>query len=419
LVVGAGAAGLMAGIAAARRGARVRVLDGREKIGAKILVAGGGRCNVTNVKVDATRFHTENPDRSSKSFVARVLRSFSVEQTHRFFDEIGVPLKLEPEMGKYFPVSDSGRTVLNALLQELKNSGAQLVTGCLVSGIEYSNGLWKVCTARETLQTRAVVVCTGGLALPKSGSNGAGLEWARNLGHTIIATTPALTPLLSNYHLHNILSGVTLPAQLTLHSDASTQSKILARYSGSFLFTHTGYSGPVALNISRHVARDKKQFPGATVFLRLLPQVQDSETARWWHQFTGQRAKQNIINALGEILPRRVAEMICEYSKTSPQVLVGKLSSQDNTKLQTALFAFPLRIHGVADYTKAETTAGGVSLEEIESSSMMSKKYSGLFFAGEVCDVDGWLGGYNFQWAWSSGFVAGRGAAKFAQNKEE
>jgi predicted Rossmann fold flavoprotein len=412
-IIGAGAAGLMAGIAAARlekegRRPRVLVLDGQTKIGAKILVAGGGRCNVTNERVDASRFHTASVAPSlNKSFVARVLRSFSVEQTHRFFHEAGVDLKLEPT-GKYFPVSDSSRTVLNALLEELRRSGATLRTGCRVNSLKKEGDLWhlRATQGEEKIEicARAVLICTGGLALPKSGSDGAGLQWARTLGHTIVPTTPALTPLLANPARHASLSGITHEARLILRDN----SKVLADYSGSFLWTHTGYSGPVALNISRHFARD-----GGIIHLRLWPEIEDEAVARAWHEWTQKHAKQSVFNALTQRLPVRVVEMLLHEARIVDGP-VGKLAPQRSHALREAVLNLELPVASVAPYHKAEATAGGVSLDELESASLMSRLQPGLFFAGEVCDVDGWLGGYNFQWAWSSGTVAGRGAAKYA-----
>ena len=420
VIIGAGAAGLMAGIFAARarlidnqgdeKAPRVLVIDSQAKIGAKILVAGGGRCNVTNEFVDASRFHTSAQSAHiSKSFVARVLRSFSVEQTHRFFSEIDVPLKLE-ETGKYFPVSDSARTVLNALLTELKNCGAELRTECGVTALNRDGEAWRVRAGGEEIGARAVIVCTGGLALPKSGSNGAGYEFARRFGHTIVATTPALSPLLASPTPHAHLSGITLPARLTLRDG----EKILASYSGSFLFTHVGYSGPPALNISRQYAREHLAHPRAEIFLSLLPSVESGGEARWWHDFIGREARKTLHNALAALLPQRVAETVAARAKVRPDSVVGRLSNEEAARVKRELFAARLPISQVAPYVKAEATAGGVCLDEIESATMMSRRAAGVFFAGEVCDVDGWLGGYNFQWAWSSGAVAGRAAAKWS-----
>ncbi|HVF10644.1 MAG TPA: aminoacetone oxidase family FAD-binding enzyme [Abditibacteriaceae bacterium] len=410
IVIGAGAAGLMAAIAAAEGGARVRLLDSQTKIGAKILVAGGGRCNVTNEFVDASRFHTEsdvNSTKGSRSFVGRVLRAFSLEETHRFFDRIGVPLKLE-ETGKYFPVSNSARTVLNALVQSTRDAGAELETGQAVTAVQRDGDSWMVRTASGVLHARAIVLCSGGLALPKSGSNGAGYNFATGLGHTLVATTPALSPLLAHPAAHAELSGITLAVRLSL-CDGKMR---LAQYDGSFLFTHTGYSGPAALNISRHVARERWRYPQAAVFLRLLPDVIEGDEGRFWQEFVRQNAKKSTANALAERLPRRVAEMVACGANLPPNLALGRLSPVQQSGVRAALLALPLPVRAVADYVKAEATAGGISLEEIEPATMMSRLQPGLFFAGEICDVDGWLGGYNFQWAWSSGTAAGRAAAR-------
>ncbi|MDF2440024.1 MAG: hypothetical protein JWN98_1008 [Abditibacteriota bacterium] len=451
VVIGAGAAGMMAAIAAAQirlegRAAKVLLLDGREKIGAKILVSGGTRCNVTNEWVHPSRFHTESdPYRAAafkgdglRSFVGRVLRAFSTEQTHRFFDSIGVQLKLE-ETGKYFPVTDSARTVLNALLRAVDDAGAQLRTGMRVQNIKKTEAGYcldvQSSGGEEAIEARSVIVCTGGLALPKSGSDGAGYVWAKQFGHTIVRTTPALTPLLSGANAHTHLSGITLPVRLKLgvapslapaasqvhakgNAEKNNAQSTLAQYDGSFLFTHWGYSGPVALNISRHVARDTT--PEARVSMRLLPEVEEGAEGRYWQEFVRVHSKKNLPNALSEILPRRVAETIAKYAvgDAMQSTLVGKLSNEQNRRAREQLLDAPLAISAVADYVKAETTAGGVSLAEIEPATMMSFLEPGLFFAGEVCDVDGWLGGYNFQWAWSSGVVAGRAAARLALRSE-
>lgn len=419
IIIGAGAAGLMTAIHAARlrvgeRAANVLLLDGREKIGAKILVSGGGRCNVTNEYVHPARFHTESDPggpaalkgEGNKSFTGRVLRAFSQQNTLQFFETLGVELKLE-ETGKYFPTSDAARTVLNALVAEVKASGAQMQTGVKVEQLRHDESGFALRTSAGTLTARAVVLCTGGLALPKSGSDGAGLKWAQQLGHRVVETTPALAPLLRHRSPHAHLSGIALPVRLRFIGQKQVD------YTGSFLFTHTGYSGPVALNVSRHVARDHS--PGAKLSLRLLPDVQDNEEGAFWQEFVKQHSKKTVANALAGHFPRRVCETIAEQAlgKTAATVTVGQLSSEQQKKVRATLFAQALPIDEVAPYVKAETTAGGVALDEIEPATMMSKRVPGLFFAGEICDVDGWLGGYNFQWAWSSGTVAGRAAARW------
>jgi predicted Rossmann fold flavoprotein len=339
-----------------------------------------------------------------RSFVGRVLRAFSPESTHRFFESIGVILKLE-ETGKYFPITDSARTVLNALLQAVKDAGAELRTGVLVQGIERDGNQWRIETSNGVMVCRAVVICTGGLALPKSGSEGAGLNWAKQLGHRIVHTTPALTPLLCEDSPYAHLSGIAVPVRLRFIGEKTTD------YEGPLLFTHTGYSGPVALNISRHVAREK-----GAVKMRLLPDVKDGEEGVFWQAFVKRHSQKIFANALTEYFPRRVAETISLLSigEFVYHPNVGQLDREQQKAVRAALFNQELKIDKVADYVKAEATSGGVALDEIEPATMMSKLQSGLFLAGEVCDVDGWLGGYNFQWAWSSGTVAGRASARFA-----
>lgn len=421
VVIGAGAAGLMTAIEAANirvegKAAKVLLLDGREKIGAKILVSGGTRCNVTNEFVHPSRFNTESdPNREfakkgdgGKSFVGRVLRAFSPEATTRFFESRGCPLKLE-ETGKYFPVSDSARDVLNLLVRGVADASAELRTGLRVNELERGDDGWRIATNAGDFEAGAVVICTGGLALPKSGSDGAGYGFARQFGHSIIATTPALTPLLARSAPHENLSGIAVPARLALQDGQS-----IARHEGSFLFTHQGYSGPVALNISRHFAR--RSNTGSRVTMRILPQVAEGAEGAFWQEFVKAHSKKTLPNALSEYLPRRVRETIVAQAlgeKDATTFALGRLSSEQQKTVRAALFDLPLALTDVADYVKAEATAGGVSLAEIEPATMMSKLQHGLFFSGEVCDVDGWLGGYNFQWAWSSGAVAGRAAARW------
>ena len=402
----------MAAIAAAKAGARVRILEGNplKRLGAKILVSGGSRCNVTNEHVVPARFHGEG----AAPFVSRILRSFSPADTHRFFESIGVELKLEPT-GKFFPVSDSSRTVLNALLRAVDESGATLSTESPVLELSFVDERWHLKLPAETVIARAVLIATGGLALPKSGSDGRGYALVGKFGHTLVETTPALTPLLSQTAPHAGMSGLTLPVRLRLFREAEAKSHLqLASYEGSFLFTHVGYSGPVALNMSRHLARVQPTFPHASVFASWLPEVGVDEEGAWWQNFQRSNSRRNVANSLAAILPNRLAETVSTRSGAGAH-LVGSLNRAQIAEVKRELFTAHLPVSSVAPYDKAETTAGGVALKEIEPATMMSRLRPGLFFAGEVCDVDGWLGGYNFQWCWSSGVVAGRAAAKWCR----
>ena len=401
VVIGAGAAGLMAALTAARARANVVLLDSQEKIGAKILISGGGRCNVTNEHVDASHFHS-----GSREFVARVLDAFGLPQTLHFFQELGVPLKLEPEMGKYFPVSDSADTVLDALVTAVRCAGVRL--RCAQNVHEVTPGdTWTVRTADHEFSPRAVILCTGGLSLPKSGSNGAGYAMAGKLGHSIVHTTPALSPLISESATHAGLSGVTLPVRLTWKE----HREILAAYEGSFLFTHTGYSGPAALNVSRHIARDLKDHPAAALHCRFVPAVPDGGEREFEAYVLDEYRGHGPYAMAARFMPRRVADMVCDAAEVNPRVTMARMPAPDRRRLFASMLDHRLRVTEVDGYRKAEATAGGVCVDEVDSATMMSRLVPGLFLAGEILDVDGQLGGYNFQWAWSSGFVAGNAAA--------
>lgn len=404
VVIGAGAAGLMAALMAARAGASVVLLDSQEVIGAKILVSGGGRCNVTNESVEPKHFHSGSP-----ALVEAVLGAFNVEDTLDVFGQLGVPLKLEPEMGKYFPVSDSAHTVLDALVNAVRQAGVRLRCGQAVSAVEPGTK-WTVTTPEREYEASAVIICTGGLALPKSGSTGTGYVMASRLGHTIVQTTPALSPLLADCPAHAELSGVTLPVRLTWKSD----DEVLAQYEGSFLFTHTGYSGPPALNVSRHIARDKQAYPAAELTARFVPAVPEGGEDEFWDYVLSEYGGFRSVAMVSHFVPRRVAEMICAVADVPGNVALARMSARDWRHLAKAMLDQPLPVTDIDGYRKAEATAGGVDANEVDPSTMMSRFVPGLFLAGEVLDVDGQLGGYNFQWAWSSGAVAGRAAGLFA-----
>lgn len=405
IVAGAGAAGLMAAFTAAERGAEVLLLDSRPAIGAKILVAGGGRCNVTNARISADCYNA-----GSSAFVAQVLAAFPLSETREFFAESGVRLK-EEEAGKLFPTTNSSQTVLDALLSRLKASHARLRAGAAVRNVAPCREGWRVETERGVLSARAVILCTGGLALPKSGSTGDGYKLASRLGHHVVWTTPALSPLLADPPIHAALSGITLPVRLSLVDEAGTT---LASAEGSFLFTHHGYSGPAALDLSRHVVRLRREHTNATVVARYLPHVPPGGERKWLDDLVRTSAGRTAFGALNALLPKRLADHIAHTCGAPADVPLGRLNTLERRLLADAVLNAVLPVSAVDGYRKAEATAGGVCLDEVDPDTMMSRLAPGFFLAGEVLDVDGRLGGYNFQWAWSSGAVAGRAAAAYA-----
>lgn len=421
-IIGAGAAGLMAAIFAgrtdqARRAAaaeetdakplRIAALDGAAKVGAKILVAGGGRCNVTHDVVLPEDYNGGQP-RS----ITRVLRSFDVAKTVAFFADLGVELKRE-ETGKFFPVTDKAQTVLDALLGAATAAGAEVWTGCRVTKIEPAEGGYTIEHSRGRTFARTVILATGGLALPKTGSDGAGYAFAEALGHTRTVTTPALVPLvLAAGHWVTTLSGLSLEAELRV---AAAGGRVLRKQRGSLLFTHFGLSGPAAMDISRHWIAARAADPGAMLTVSLVPDEDFASLERWWMETAAARPKATVASALRPRFPERFACALAAYGAgIDPQTSLGQLSRESRRALVRAMTALPLPVERDRGYTFAEVTAGGVPLEEIDPATMASRRRAGLFLCGEILDVDGRIGGYNFQWAWCSGRLAGIAAAKAA-----
>jgi hypothetical protein len=406
LVIGAGAAGLFAATwagrtaAAAGRSLSIVTVDGARKLGAKILVAGGGRCNVTHEAVSAADYAGATPPA-----IRKVLRRFDVPDTVRFFAAAGVDLKRE-DTGKLFPVSDSARMVLEALVREATRAGATLVHPARVTRLERSATGFVATTDAARMSCRRVVLCTGGRSLPKSGSDGGGYELARSLGHSLTAPiVPALVPLvLTTGHWITALSGLTLPTEVTLHAAGGRR---ITASAGSTLCTHVGLSGPAVLDVSRHWLVARHHDPAVTLSLNWLP----GETAESVDRLLVEGRSRGPLAVLRDRLPDRLARMLCELAGAAA---AGDTPREPRRKLAALVAATPLPIVGDRGFTAAEATAGGVPLTEVRLETMESRLCPGLHFAGEVLDVDGRIGGFNFQWAWASGFVAGTAAAQAA-----
>ena len=406
LVVGAGAAGLFAATWAGRTAQaadpasprpRILVVDGARKLGAKILVAGGGRCNVTHHAVSEADYAGGTP-----AAIRKVLRRFPVADTIRFFEEAGVALKRE-DTGKLFPVTDSARTVLEALIAEATKAAAEIRHPARVTAIEATPDGFVAATDVGAIAARRVILCTGGKSLPKSGSDGGGFALARSLGHSLAEPlVPALVPLvLEHGHWITGLSGLTLPTTVTL---ATATGKRLFATTGSTLCTHVGLSGPAVLDISRHWLIGRHADAGVTLSLNWLPGMTTEDCDRLLVE--GQR--RGAVAVLRDHVTDRLARTLCELAGAPT---TGDVPRDARRRLATLATATPLPVVGDRGFAVAEATAGGVPLAEVRLETMESRIRPGLFFAGEVLDVDGRIGGFNFQWAWASGFVAGSTAA--------
>jgi predicted Rossmann fold flavoprotein len=395
-VVGAGAAGLMAAIFAGRTGTRVTLLDGAPRIGAKILISGGGRCNITHYVVTAADFN------GNRNAIARVLRTFDVEATIAFFAELDVPLKRE-EGGKLFPVSNRARDVIEALLGAANAAGVNVVTGEKVTKITAGDQSFLI---NDHLTTRSVILATGGKSVPKTGSDGSGYLLVRALGHTVTDLFPALVPLLLEPgHWLTRLSGSSVDAELFVKGPGG---RILHRASGSMLFTHFGLSGPVVLDISRHWIAESRAGSGAvSLHANLLP----GEAFESLDVTLIAEARRNPMMTIAGVLRRRgIPDRLAAALAPDTTPLV-RVTREDRQAVVRNVVDLPLSVTRDRGFEYAEVTAGGVPLSEVDVRTMASRVLPGLFLCGEILDVDGKIGGYNFQWAWASGKLAGESAA--------
>ena len=405
-VLGAGAAGLMAAIAAgreaARRGRALRIvaLDGARTLGAKILVAGGGRCNVTHHAVTEQAYAG-----GSRNTIRRVLRGFDVPETVGFFRDLGVDLKRE-DTGKLFPTTDSARTVLDALLRAAREARVELRHPARVARVERAGDAFLLAGEWGDLHADRLVLATGGKALPKTGSDGAGYAFARALGHSITDRVfPALVPLVLDPACPlRALAGLTRPMRIELRAGTG---KRLLEFTNSTLCTHFGLSGPAVMDISRHFLDARHHDPAAHLVACFLPEASREALERDLLAL-GPRRVRTWARAL---LPERLAEALAAAAGVPPETPGANLKKDARRALLAALLAFPLPVTADRGFTHAEVTAGGVPLDEIDPRTMASRRCPGLFLCGEILDADGRIGGFNFQWAWASGHLAGVAAA--------
>ncbi len=404
-VVGAGAAGLMAAIAAARATPHVPVVafDGAPRLGAKILIAGGGRCNVTHHVVSERDFHG-----STAPAIRRVLRAFDVEATRAFFEAEGVPLKREPT-GKLFPVSDRARDVLQALLDAARRAGVHLRVPARVTDVrgDADEGfLVDVAGVPTGERFGAVVLATGGRSVPKTGSDGSGHALAARLGLPLTPRIfPALVPLrLAEGHPLRALSGLATDVQLTVVSGTGRR---LSTVTGALLCTHQGLSGPAVLDVSRLWQAARDEDPQAELLVHWLGDIAPEDLDSRLQQHGARPVRR----ALAPPLPDRLADALCGLAGVDPDQSGATLTREARKRLVGACTALRLPVTGTRGFEVAEVTAGGVPLAAL-TPGLEARTRPGLFLCGEVCDVDGRIGGFNFQWAWASGTVAGRAAAR-------
>lgn len=399
VVVGAGAAGLMAAIAAREADARVTLVESTAHGGRKILISGGGRCNVLPSEPAPERFVSD----ATPALVRRLLNAWPLREQVRYFeDTLGVPLALETESGKVFPASDRARDVRDALVERATALGVAFLFDTPVGAVESHHSGWRVSSTRASIDADRLIIATGGLSVPSTGSTGFGFDVARATGHTVHSTYPALTPLTATPAVHQDLAGISLAVTLTARS-----LRAEARASGGFLFTHRGYSGPAVLDVS-HVAVRSLESGGEPARIRVAWTSLDA--AAWTRELT--EARTLVTTAVGRHLPHRLAERLVAEAGIDLGRPAAQLRREERAALVARLTSYELPWTGHEGYRPAEVTGGGVALDELHRATLESRRAPGLHFCGEVLDAFGPIGGHNFQWAWSTGRTAGRGAAR-------
>lgn len=403
IVIGAGAAGLLAAIRAAELGRRTLLLEKNRRPGVKILMSGGTRCNITHATDNRGIVDAFGPP---GRFLHSALAALSVQATVDLFEAEGVATKVEPT-GKIFPVSNKAADVLDALLRRLRRGGAALALDEPLRELRWADGRFAVATSRRALSAPRVILTTGGRSYPGSGTTGDGYGITAQFGHTVVTPRPALAPVRVAAPWLAGLRGVTLP-DLGLRVLDGQQT--LARKRGALLFAHFGLSGPVVLDVSRVISQHARPETLA-LEIDLLPELKEPELDHWLRTESIASGKKQLAVVLAERLPRSVCDIALTLAGLSADRRAAALSRAERTQLVQGIKRLILPVTGTLGFEKAEVTAGGVALDEVDSRSMASMRQQGLFIAGEVLDLDGPIGGYNFQAAFSTGWLAGTAAA--------
>jgi len=391
----------MAALFAAREGAETLLLERTHGGGKKILISGGGRCNILPAALDARRFVTD----SSENSMRKMLRSWPLAEQRRFFeDDMQLPLVEEEGTGKLFPVTQRARDVYERLRDAGVQAGVDFRGNTFVEDVHPTRDGWQLQIAGEAaIDCDRVIVATGGCSIPKTGSDGSGFTFARALGIPLHTLYPALTPVTSHNPLFTSLAGIAVPVTLTAVDGARR-----AEARGNLLFTHRGYSGPALLDVSHVIVRAaEEQRQDARLLVRWT-----EETEEQWRTRLQASSSGSVLSLLRRIVPERLAVALCAAADVPSDRTLHQLRREERRRLLDVIFRCPLPWNGHEGYRKAEVTGGGVPLSEVRPATMESRAHPGLHFCGEVLDVFGPIGGYNFSWAWATARTAGMAAAR-------
>jgi predicted Rossmann fold flavoprotein len=412
IVIGGGSAGLMASVSASEHGAKVLLLDKGDKLGRKLGISGGGRCNVTNAKEqDELIKHIPGNGR----FLHSALASFSNRDIMHFFEDMGIRLK-EEDNGRMFPVSDKAKTVVDALVNRVRSQGVDIRINSPVADVLFTNGRVDGVKLKsgEEIKTKTVIVAVGGKSVPHTGSTGDGYAWAEKAGHSITDLFPTEVPLTSNepFIRSKELQGLSL-RNVSL-SVWNPKGKKVIEHQGDMIFTHFGISGPIALRCSQFVVKLRKQYkvPLVKLTIDLKPDQSADEVYTETFQLSMAEPKKAIKNVLKGYLPERMLPLIFHLSGLKEDITYDIIPKQSWLEMAKIVKAFPVDINGTLSIEEAFVTGGGVNLKEIDPKTMQSKLMGGLFFCGEVLDIHGYTGGYNITAAFTTGYSAGKSAAE-------
>ncbi len=404
-IIGAGPAGLMAAIFSAIGGAKTTVFEANTTAGRKLLLTGGGRCNITHdcgIK-DFVRAFGEK-----YRFVQHCLHEFGPMDLRKFFAGNGLPTKVQKD-GCVFPITERSSNVRDILVAEAKRKGVVFIYGSRIKKIDKTDRFFTISSDKETFFSKKVIIATGGLSYPQTGSTGDGYRFAQRFGHTIIEPKPALVPLAIKENWPRKLAGTALPA---VKITAKTDSKKITS-TGNMLFTQDGIGGPATLDLSRlitdYLSADKKSIP---VSIDTMAETNEAELEKRFLKLCEENPKKTLKGILALLYPQRFALVFCEEFGFAGDKIARQLEKSERKRLIKLLKALPLTITAARPIAEATITHGGVSTDQINSKTMESLVCPGLYFAGEVIDVDGPCGGYNLQFAFSSGRLAGRSVAK-------
>ena len=401
-VIGGGAAGMMAAIFAARAGGEVTLFERNDRLGKKLRITGKGRCNVTN-NCDLQEFLSNVPVNSR--FLYAPLSRFGTDDTMAFFEDAGVPLKTE--RGKrVFPVSDKAEDIVSALKEQCREAGVQVICE-RVRGLKIEDGVIKGVSTNKDFDFDAVIVCTGGKSYPRTGSDGDGYEFARRAGHTVTKILPSLVPIVEDGRLCASMQGLSLKnVQLTIVEKSS--GKAIYRDFGEMMFTHFGLTGPLVLSASAHIHDIERGKYLAEIDLK--PALDEKTLDNRILSDFAEIKNKDFANSLGKLLPQKMIDTVVRCSGIAPDKKVNSITKEERTALVHLLKHFTVPLLGFRPIDEAIVTSGGVSVKEINPKTMESKLVSGLYFAGEVIDVDAYTGGFNLQIAFSNAVLAGESA---------